>query len=66
METKSTFNENVAWIAIGILVVVVGFIAVPPLIRKLSNKAYKSGSRVTEQNFIDSQPEIVKKERNNS
>lgn len=62
MESKSSLNENLLWILVGVSVVIIGFIVIPPLLRKISNKAYKTGSKVTEQDFIDNQPEIVKKE----
>ena len=58
---KLKANIQRVFVAVGLTVA--GLIVVPPLVRKLSNRAYKSGSKTTEQDFIDNAPEIVRKNK---
>ncbi len=48
---------------LGIVITVSAIILIPILLRKMSIKIYKAGSKVTEEDFINNGPEIVKKER---
>lgn len=55
-------EKTVYWI-IGIAaVMVIGFLVIPPLIKKYGNKLYKSSLKKDEIDFENMGPEIVKKE----
>ena len=54
-------NSELKWIIVAIAFVVAGAIIIPILIKKGTNKAYKRGSKVTEDDFVNNGPEIVKK-----
>ncbi len=55
-------EKTVYWI-IGIAaVMVIGFLVIPPLMKKYGNKLYKSSLKKDEIDFENMGPEIVKKE----
>ncbi len=55
-------EKTVYWI-IGIAaVMVIGFLVIPPLMKKYGNKLYKSSLKKDEIDFENMRPEIVKKE----
>ena len=55
-------EKTIYWI-IGIAAVtVIGFLVIPPLMKKYGNKFYKSSLKKDEIDFEDMGPEIVKKE----
>ena len=55
-------EKTVYWI-IGIAAVtVIGFLVIPPLMKKYGNKLYKSSLKKDEIDFENMGPEIVKKE----
>lgn len=54
-------EKTVYWI-IGIAAVtVIGFLVIPPLMKKYSNKLYKSSLKKDKIDFENMEPEIVKK-----
>ena len=56
--------ENRAGIAqavIGVFFVAAGFFIMMHIIKKITNKAYKYGSRVTEEDICNNEPRIEKK-----
>lgn len=56
-------EKTIYWI-IGIAAVtVIGFLVIPPLMKKYSNKIYKSSLKKGEIDFDNMRPEIVKKEK---
>ena len=57
-------NSNKSlWLVLGVLAVAgVGFIVVPPLLRKNSNKLYKASNKNEEIDFDNLGPEIVNKD----
>lgn len=56
-------EKTIYWI-IGIAAVtVIGFLVIPPLMKKYSNKIYKSSLKKDETDFDNMGPEIVKKEK---
>lgn len=56
-------EKTIYWI-IGIAAVtVIGFLVIPPLMKKYSNKIYKSSLKKGEIDFDNMGPEIVKKEK---
>lgn len=56
-------EKTIYWI-IGIAAVtVIGFLVIPPLMKKYSNKIYKSSLKKDEIDFDNMRPEIVKKEK---
>ncbi|MCR4655348.1 MAG: hypothetical protein K5770_03860 [Lachnospiraceae bacterium] len=48
-------------IVVGLVLVVAGAIIIPIFIREITRKAYKSSSIVTEKEFANNGPEIVRK-----
>jgi len=57
-------EKTVYWI-IGIAAVtVVGFLVIPPLMKKYGNKLYKSSLKKDKIDYENMGPEIVKKEKN--
>ena len=54
-------NRIIIYIVVGIVVLIAGFLVIPPLIKKLSGKTYKKMSKVTEDDFVNNGPQIVKK-----
>ncbi|MEA4933380.1 MAG: hypothetical protein VB071_07360 [Lawsonibacter sp.] len=54
-------NTSFWWIVGGIGLTVVSFIAMPPLIQKISNAIYKQGSKTDNIDFDNLGPEIVKR-----
>lgn len=56
-------DKTVYWI-IGIAAVtVIGFLVIPPLMKKYGNKLYKSSLKKDEIDYENMGPEIVKKEK---
>ncbi len=54
-------NLEPKWVILGIAVVVAGAVLIPIILKKVTKKAYKQGSKVTEEDFINNGPEIVRK-----
>ena len=60
---KAEKNNNSCFYVIGSLALtIVGFIVIPPLIKKCSNKVYKASLKKEKIDFDNMGPEIVKKE----
>lgn len=50
---------KVLWFVIGSVLIVVGFVIIPPLIKIYGNKAYKKSLYMEDIDFDDMGPEIV-------
>lgn len=55
-------NKTIWWVLGLIALAAVGFIVIPPLMKKYSNKLYKKSLKEDEIDFDNLGPEIVKKE----
>lgn len=56
-------SSKTIWLVLGILALTaVGFIVIPPLLKKYSNKLYKASSKKEEIDFDNLGPEIVRKD----
>ncbi len=57
-------NDKTIWWVIGfIAVTVIGFLVIPPLIKKYGNKIYRSSLKKEVIDFDNMGPEIVKKDK---
>lgn len=56
-------NDKLLLLVGSIALMVVGFIIIPPLMKKCSNKAYKKSCSSEEIDFENLGPEIVKKSK---
>ncbi len=59
-EKRTGLNAGNVLVVIG--VALVGVLVIAPLLKKISNRVYRSGSRTTERDFIDNEPVIVRKD----
>jgi len=55
-------NKTVWWVLGFIALLALGFIVIPPLMKKYSNKLYKKSLKEYEADFDNLGPEIAKKE----
>lgn len=62
-EEKKCKASKVLMFAGGAVLTVVGFMVIPPLIEKYSNKIYKAALKKEEIDFDSMGPEIVRKEK---
>ncbi len=58
-QEKGSRCGKVAWFVAGSALTVVGFVVIPPLIKKYGNKAYKKSLDVEDIDFDNMGPEIV-------
>lgn len=58
MKTKRKYRK-VTWFVVGGALTVVGFINIPPLIKKYGDKVYKKSLKTDDIDFDDMGPEIV-------
>lgn len=56
-------NENLLYVIGSVVLMVAGFIFIPPLMKKYTNKAYKKSCSSEEIDFDNLGPEIVKKSK---
>ena len=54
-------NSIIIYAVLGVIIIVAGFVFIPPLIRKLSGKTYKKMAKVSEEDFANNGPQIVRK-----
>lgn len=59
MKKKGSRCVKVAWFVVSSALTVVGFIVIPPLIKKYGNKAYKKSLDAEDIDFDSMGPEIV-------
>ena len=59
MKDKKNRCSKVAWLVVGSVLTVAGFIFIPPLIQKYGNKVYKKSLKNDEIDFDGMGPEIV-------
>lgn len=59
-EKRTGLNIGNVLVVIGLALV--GALVIAPLLKKISNRVYRSGSRTTERDFIDNEPVIVRKD----
>ena len=57
-------NKTIWWVLGLIALAAVGFIVIPPLMKKYSNKLYKKSLKEDEIDFDNLGPEIVRKDEN--
>ena len=55
-------RKTIYWVLASCTVATVGFVVVPPIVKKISAKLYKADLRKEEIDFENLGPEIVKKE----
>lgn len=58
-QKKNSRCGKVAWFVAGSVLTVVSFVAIPPLIKKYGNKAYKKSLDAEDIDFDNMGPEIV-------
>ena len=56
-------ESKIWWLVGGVVVTTVGFIVIPPLYRKLTNKVAKMSSSTKDIDFNNLGPEIVKNDK---
>ena len=59
-EKRTGLNVGNVLVVIGLALV--GALVIAPLLKKISNRVYRSGSKTTERDFIDNEPVIVRKD----
>lgn len=62
MTKEKRTGLNIGNVLVVIGVALVGVLVIAPLLKKISNRVYRSGSRTTERDFIDNEPVIVRKD----
>ncbi len=62
MTKEKRTGLNVGNVLVVIGVALVGVLVIAPLLKKISNRVYRSGSKTTERDFIDNEPVIVRKD----
>lgn len=62
MKSKNDTYGKVLLVLFGVALTVVGFIVIPPLLKKYTNKMYKASLKKEEIDFDNMGPEIVKKD----
>lgn len=62
MKSKNDTYGKVLLVLFGVALTVVGFIVIPPLLKKYTNKMYKVSLKKEEIDFDNMGPEIVKKD----
>ncbi|MEY8238217.1 hypothetical protein AALA36_21405 [Lachnospiraceae bacterium 66-29] len=58
-QEKGSRCGKVAWFGVGSALTVLGFVVIPPLIKKYGNKVYKKALDAEALNFDNMGPEIV-------
>lgn len=61
---KAQGTSPIWWIVGGVALLAIGFFAVPPLLKKYSNKLYKSSAKKDHVDIESLGPEIVRIDRN--
>lgn len=62
MTKEKRIGMNAGNVLVVIGVALVGALVIAPLLKKISNRVYRLGSKTSERDFIDNEPVIVRKD----